>query len=75
MFEDFAGEANGILDSPEAGGGAGTKGGAVHDDRVAFDAAVEIKMRAEAGIEDGVVFENDYSGFDGVESGAALGED
>ncbi len=31
-------------------------------------------MRAEAGVENGFVFEDDDSGFDGIERGAAAGE-
>ena len=50
------------------------KSRAIHNDGVAFDAAIEIEMRAEAGVENGFVFEDDDGGFDGVERGAAAGE-
>ena len=75
IFEDFARELNGMLDAMEIGGGAGAKCGAVHDDGVAFDMAVEVEVRAVAGVEDGVIFEDDDGGFDGVEGGTAAGED
>ncbi len=42
MLENLAGELNGILDALQSGGGAGAKRCAVHDDGVAFDAAVKI---------------------------------
>ena len=71
VFEDCAGEADGIFDALQGGDGAGAKRRAVHDDGVAFDAAVEIEMRAEAGVENGLVFKDNDGGFDGVESGAA----
>src|ERR1700682_2747303 len=65
MLEDFAREANGVLYSLQVGGGAGAKRGAVHDDGVALHAAVEIEMRAEASVEDGIVFERDDGSFHG----------
>jgi len=74
-FVEFAGEADGIADALDGGDRAGAERGAVHDDGVAFDAAVEIEMRAVTGVEHGIVFEDDDSGFHGVEPGAAAGED
>ena len=74
FFEDGARGANGIFDAVETGDGAGAKGGGVHNDGVAFDLAVEIEMGAETGVENGVVFENDDGGFDGVEGVTATGE-
>src|SRR3984893_16886398 len=75
MLEDFASEADGIADVLQGGDRTWAEGGPIHDDGVAFDAAIEIEMRAEAGVEDGIVFKDDDSGFDGVESGTAAGED
>src|SRR6266403_783228 len=57
------------------GDSADAKRCAVHDDGVAFDAAVKIEVRAVTGVEDGGVFENDDGGFDGVKSGAAALQD
>jgi hypothetical protein len=71
---DGAGGTNGIADSADRGDGSGAKRTSVHDDGVAFDVAVEIEMRAIAGVEDRILFEDDDGGFDGVESGAARGE-
>lgn len=73
--EDFSGEANGIADALEARDRAGAKGTPVHDDSIAFDAAVEVQVRAESGIKDRIVFEDDDRGLHGVERGATLGED
>jgi hypothetical protein len=54
---------------------AGVQRDAVHDDGVAFDLAVEIQVRAVAGVEDRIVFEDHDGGFDGIESRAPAGED
>jgi len=67
FFEDSAGSLDGIFDAAEARDGAGAEGGGVHDDGVTFDVAIEGEMGAEAGIEDGIVFEDDDGGFDGIE--------
>ena len=75
MFEDAAGEANGIVNVFDGGDGAGFEGGAVHEDGVELDMAVAIEVRAEAGVKCGVVFEDDDGGFDRVDGGAAGGED
>jgi len=74
VFENGARGANGIFDALKAGDGAGAESGGVHDDGVAFNAASKIEMRAEAGVEDGIVFEDGDGGLDGVEGVAALGE-
>ena len=71
VLEDSAGETDRIADALQGGDRAGAKSRAVHDDGVAFDAAVEIEMRAEAGVENGLVFKDNDGGFDGVERGAA----
>src|SRR5437879_9303619 len=71
MLENLAGELNGVLDALQSGGSAGAKRCAVHDDGVAFDATVKIKVRAVTGGEDGSAFKDDDASFDGVKSGAA----
>ena len=75
FFEDGTREANGIFNALQAGDRARAKSGGVHDDGVAFDAAIEIEMGAETSIEDGIVLENEDGGFDGVERVATAGED
>jgi hypothetical protein len=67
VIEDGASETDGIADALQGSGSAATKSSTVHNNGVAFDAAVEIQMRAEAGVENGFVFEDDDSGFDGIE--------
>jgi len=73
-FENGAGGANGIAHAAKRGGGSGAKTAAVHDDGVAFDVAIAIEMGAVAGVEDGIVLEDDDGRFDGIEGGAAGGE-
>ena len=75
IFEDLAGDLDGILDTMQSSGRSGAQRGAVHDDGVAFDVAVQIEVRAVTGVEDGVVFKDDDGGFDSVEGGAAAGKD
>src|SRR6266478_3774325 len=74
VFENFPGHLNGVLDALQARRSAGAKRRAVHDDGVTLDASVEIEMRAVAGVENGVVFEDHDGGFDGVQGGAAARE-
>jgi hypothetical protein len=71
IFEDLPGDLNGVLYVLQSSGSAGAKRCAVHDDGVAFDVTVKIEVRAVTGVEDGVVFKDDDSGFDSVQSGAA----
>ena len=54
--------------------GASAKGGAVHDDGVVFDLAIEIEMGTETGVEDGIIFKDDDGGFNSVEGVTATGE-
>jgi hypothetical protein len=75
ILEDGAGEANGVADTLQGSDGAGPKVFAVHDDGVAFDAAIEIQVGAKAGIENGFVFQDKNGGFDSVESRAAARQD
>lgn len=72
VLEDGARETDGIADVLQRGNGAGAERASVHDDSVAFDAAIQIKMRAKTGVEDGIVFKNEDGGFDGVERGTAV---
>ena len=74
FFEDGARGLDGIFDAAEAGDRTGFECGGVHDDGVALDVAIEIEVRAVAGVEDGIVFEDGDGGFDGVEGVAAVEE-
>jgi hypothetical protein len=74
MLEDGTRNANGIFDMAQTGSGTSAKCGRVHDDGVAFDLAIEIQVGAEASVEDGIVFEDDDGGFDGIEGMAAVRE-
>jgi len=74
FFEDDASGLNGISDAAETGDRAGAESGGVHHDGVALDVAIEIEVRAVAGVEDGIVFEDGDGGLDGVESVASIGE-
>ncbi len=68
FFENSAGCANGIFDPAQTGDGASVESGCVHDNSITFDMAIEIQVRTETGVKDGIIFENDDGGFDGVES-------
>lgn len=71
VFEHGACKPDGIADALQSGDRAGTKRLAIHHDGIAFDAAIQIEMRAKAGVENGLVFKNEYGGFDGVQRGTA----
>src|SRR5882762_5303757 len=53
---------------------SGAKRRSIHNDGVAFDVAIEIKMRTITGVENRIVFKNDDGGFDGVQRGTASGK-
>ena len=74
FFKDDASGLDGVFYAVKAGDGARAQRGGVHDDGVTFDLAVEIEVRAIAGVEDGVVLKDGGGGFDGVESVASVGE-
>jgi len=74
VLEDGTGNANGIFDMAQPGSGTSAKRGRVHDHGVAFDLAIEIQVGAKASVEDGIVFEDDDGGFDGIEGVAAVAE-
>lgn len=75
IFENFSRGLDGIPHALQGGGGASAKRRAVHDDGVTFDAAIEIEVRAVAGIEDGIILEDHDGSFDGVEGRSAARED
>ncbi len=75
FFEDEAGGLDGVAEALDAGDAAGFHAAAVHEEGVELDAAVGGEEAAAAGIEGGIVFKDGDGGFDGVDGGAAEGED
>src|SRR5579864_3152254 len=74
-FENLARETNGILDAFDGGNGASLEAGSVHDDGIELNATVAIEMRASAGVECHVVFEDNDGGFDRVHGRTTARED
>jgi hypothetical protein len=75
FFEDETCGLNGIAEALNTGDATGFHAATVHQEGVKLNTAVGSKEAAATGVEGGVIFENGDSGFDGVESGAAEGED
>ena len=75
FFEDEAGGLDGVAEALDAGYAAGLHAAAVHEQGVELDAAVGGEEAAAAGVEGGIVFKDGDGGFDGVDGGAAEGED
>jgi hypothetical protein len=75
FFEDEAGGLDGVAEALDAGDAAGFHAAAVHEEGVELDAAVGGEEAAAAGVEGGVVFKDGDGGFNGVDGGAAEGED
>ena len=70
IFENFAREAHGIAHVLQSRDRAGAKSGAIHDDGIAFDAAIQIQVRAVAGVEHRIIFQDHDGSFDSIESGS-----
>ena len=70
-LQNLASQFYGIADALECCSRTSAQSGAVHDDGVALDFAVEIEVRAVTRVEHRIVFEHDDGGFDSVERGAA----
>ena len=75
LFEHRACGADGILNAPQAGNRAGAKSSGFHDDGVALDMPIKREVRAVAGVENRIVFENHDGGLDSVKRVAAVFED
>jgi len=75
VFEHAACQADGIVNVFDGGDGSGFQRAAIHEDGIELDMTVGIEMGAEAGVECGIVFQNYDGGCDGVNRGAAAGED
>src|SRR5579864_5041131 len=75
FFHHEAREVDGIRDVLQGGDGAGGEGFAVHDGGVHFGDAVASVIGASTGIVQAGVFHGADCGFDGIEAGAACGED
>jgi len=71
VFQNFARELNRICDALQSSRRASAQRSPIHDDGVAFDVAVQSKMRAITSVENGIVFEDHHGGFYGVEGEAA----
>jgi hypothetical protein len=63
-FHHTTRQANGIFDVAEHGNCSGLEGRTIHEYGVELDAAVEVQMRAGAGVKYWIVFENNDCGFD-----------
>ena len=74
LFKHNACRANGIFHAAQTGDRPCPQSGSVHDDRVALNVAIEVQVRTEAGVEDGIVFQDDDRGLDGIESRTAFGK-
>jgi len=74
LFEDEAGGLDGVAKALDAGYAAGFHAAAIHEQGVELDAAVGGEEAAAAGVEGGVVFKDSDGGFNGVNGGAAEGE-
>jgi hypothetical protein len=74
-FEDKASGLDGVAEALDTGYAAGFHAASVHEESIELDAAVGGEEAATAGVEGGVIFQDGHGGFDGVEGGAAAGED
>ena len=72
ILEDGSRNADGVLHALQRGHCTGTERSAVHDDGIALHAAVEVQVRAVAGVKNRIVFQHDDGSFDGVEGLPAL---
>jgi hypothetical protein len=75
FFEDEARGLDGVAETLDTGHAAGFHAASVHEEGVELHAAVGGEEAAAAGVEGGVVFKDGDGGFDGIEGGAAAGED
>jgi hypothetical protein len=75
VFKDQAGGLDGVAQALNTGYAAGFHAASVHEESIELDAAVGGEEAATAGVEGGVIFQDGHGGFDGVEGGAAEGED
>ena len=75
FLENQAGGLDWVAEALDAGYAAGFHAAAVHEQGVELDAAVGGEEAAAASVEGGIVFEDGDSGLDGVDGGAAEGED
>ncbi len=69
--QNLACGADRIFDALDAAHAPGTQRGAIHEERVHLDFAFAVEEAAAPGVEGFVVFENDESFLDGVQSRAA----
>ena len=75
LLQDEAGGVDGVAEAFDAGYAAGFHAAAIHEERVELDAAVGGEKAAAACVKCGVILKDSDSGLNGVEGGAAAGED
>jgi len=75
LFEDEACSMDGIAEALDAGDAAGFHAATVHEESIKLDATVGGEKAAAARVEGGIVLEDGYGCLDGVDGGAAAGED
>lgn len=75
LFKHQPGSEDGIANSLDASHAAGFHAAAVHEERVELNAAVGGEEASPAGVERGIIFEEDNGGLYGIEGGASTSED
>ncbi len=75
LFKDEPCGSDGVAKMLDTGDATGFHAAAVHEECVELDAGIRGKEGAATGVECGVVFKDDDGGFNGIESGTAVGED
>jgi len=71
VLQHSACEADRIADSMQSSNSPSAQGRAVHHDRIALYASIEIEMRAKPGVEHRLVFQHNNRCFDSVQRGTA----
>jgi len=74
LFEDQSSCMNGVTQALDTGNASGLHAASVHEESIKLYASVGGEEASPAGIERGIVFENDYRGLNGIECGATAGE-
>ena len=75
LFEDETGGLDGVAEALDTGYAAGFHAASIHEQGVELHSTVSGEEAAAAGVEGGVVFKDGDGGFNGVDGGAAEGED
>jgi hypothetical protein len=75
LFQDQAGGLDGVSEAFDASHTASFHAATIHEQGIQLNSSIEGEKAAAAGVEGGIVFKDGDGGFNGVESGAAEGED